>query len=44
MPRWYYFAASFFVLQGMAAFEIIDRLVYGEWLGKPGDKFTQSLI
>ena len=43
MSRWYYFATAFFVLQGMAAFSIVDRLVYGEWLGKPGDKITQSL-
>ena len=43
MPRWFYVASGFFVLHAMAAFGIIDRLLYGEWLGKPGDKVTQSL-
>src|SRR5579859_7275723 len=43
MPRWCYFAATFYVLQGMAALGIADRLLYGEWLGKPGNKLTQGL-
>lgn len=43
MSRLYYFLAGFFILQAIEAFSIVDRLVYGEWLGKPGDKITQSL-
>jgi exopolysaccharide production protein ExoQ len=43
MSRWYYWASAFFLLESIQAFNIIDRLVYGEWLGKPGDKITQSL-
>lgn len=43
MVRWYYLASGFFLLQGIQAFDIVDRLVYGEWLGKPGDKITQGL-
>jgi exopolysaccharide production protein ExoQ len=42
MSRWYYYASAFFILHCMAAFGIIDRLLYGEWLGKSGDKLSQS--
>jgi len=41
--RWYIWASAFFVLQGTEALGVIDRLVYGGWAGKPGDKITQSL-
>lgn len=43
MPRWYHLAATFFLLQAIQAFNIFDRLVYGEWPGKPGDKITEGL-
>ncbi len=43
MSRWYYFTSAFFILQGLQVFGIVDRLVYGEWAGKSGDKITQSL-
>jgi O-antigen ligase len=43
MGRWHYLASAFFVLQGVQAFSIVDRLLYGEWQGKPGDKFTQAV-
>jgi exopolysaccharide production protein ExoQ len=43
ISRWHYFAAVFFLTNSIQAFDILDRLVYGEWLGKPGDKITQSL-
>lgn len=43
MLKWHRLAAAFLFLQGIQAFGIIDRLVYGEWDGKPGDKITQSL-
>ena len=33
----------FFLLQGMEAFSIFPRLVYGEWDGKGGDKISQAL-
>jgi exopolysaccharide production protein ExoQ len=41
--RWHYWVSAFFLLQAMAAFGFVDRLVYGEWMDKPGDKITQSL-
>jgi exopolysaccharide production protein ExoQ len=43
MFRWYYWVSGFFLLNAMAAFGIIDRLVYGTWDNKPGDKITQTL-
>jgi len=43
MLRWYYLASAFYLLQAMEAFNIVDRLVYGEWSGKTGDKVTQTL-
>lgn len=43
MFRWYYWASAFFVLQATQATGIADRLVYGDWQGKGGDKITQSL-
>jgi exopolysaccharide production protein ExoQ len=41
--RWYYPASAFFLLLAMQAFSIVDRLVYGEWVAKAGDKITQGL-
>jgi exopolysaccharide production protein ExoQ len=41
--RGYYLAVSFFIMQVTGFFGIFDRLRYGEWSGKSGDKFTQSL-
>jgi O-antigen ligase len=35
--------AGFFLLDAMQAFGVIDRLVYGNWFGKSGDKITQGL-
>jgi exopolysaccharide production protein ExoQ len=43
MFRLYCWMTGIFLLTTIQAFDIIDRLVYGEWLGKPGDKITQSL-
>jgi exopolysaccharide production protein ExoQ len=43
MFRWYYWVSGFFLLDAMGAFGFIDRLVYGTWDNKPGDKITQSL-
>jgi O-antigen ligase len=39
----YYVVSAIFVLLGMGAFGIVDRLVYGEWQGKSGDKITQGI-
>jgi O-antigen ligase len=41
--RWYYYyiVSAVFILQATGAFGIIDRLVYGVWDGKQGDKITQ---
>ena len=43
MARWRYLTAAFFLLQEMEAFSIFDRLAYGEWEGKAGDKITTGL-
>jgi exopolysaccharide production protein ExoQ len=43
MPRWYRAALTYFILSGYSAFGVIDRLIYGEWDGKPGDKITSGL-
>jgi exopolysaccharide production protein ExoQ len=41
--RWYSIASAVFLLQTSEAFGIIDRLVYGEWEYKSGDKITVGL-
>jgi exopolysaccharide production protein ExoQ len=41
MDRFYKIGTAMFILQAMQAFSVVDRLAYGEWDGKPGDKFTQ---
>jgi exopolysaccharide production protein ExoQ len=41
--RGYYLAVSFFIMQAAGFFGVLDRLKYGEWSGKSGDSFTQSL-
>ncbi len=43
MLKWQRPAVAFLLLQGIQAFSIVDRLVYGEWEGKQGDKITQGL-
>ena len=43
MFRWYYLASAFFLLLAMGAFGIVDRLVYGEWAYKAGNKITLGL-
>ena len=43
VPQWYYVAAIFFILHAISAFGFVDRLVYGTWPGKPGDKITESV-
>jgi len=40
--RWIKLLSAFFLLQTIEAFSVVDRLVYGEWSGKPGDKITQT--
>src|SRR6516162_6968042 len=39
----FYVASVFFLLSSMSALGIIDRSIYGEWFGKPGNKITQTL-
>jgi exopolysaccharide production protein ExoQ len=39
----YYWLSGYFLLGGMEAFGFIDRIVYGSWSGKQGDKLTQTL-
>lgn len=36
-------AAAYTLVQGMSALAILDRLLYGEWDGKGGDKLTQLM-
>jgi exopolysaccharide production protein ExoQ len=43
MSRLKFIAATLFLLLQMGAGNIIDRSVYGEWPGKPGDKITEAL-
>jgi O-antigen ligase len=38
-----YAASVFFLLQAMGVLGIVDRSIYGDWLGKPGNKITQTL-
>jgi exopolysaccharide production protein ExoQ len=44
MLRLHYVAAVFFFFQTQEAFGLIDRILYGSWDGKPGDKFTQGIV
>jgi O-antigen ligase len=37
-----YIVSAVFLLQATEAFGIVDRLVHGAFVGKPGDKITQS--
>ena len=37
----FYVASVFFLLWSMSALSIIDRSIYGDWPGKPGDKITR---
>jgi O-antigen ligase len=41
--RWIYIAVALFVCQPTTSFSLVDHLVYGVWVGKQGDKLTQSL-
>jgi exopolysaccharide production protein ExoQ len=38
-----YAASVFFLLQAMSGLGIIDRIIYGQWHGKTGDKITETL-
>jgi len=38
-----YVVSVFFLLQSMSVLATLDRFIYGEWYGKPGDKITQTL-
>jgi O-antigen ligase len=41
--RWKSLALVFLILNGLQAFGFLDRVVYGEWYGKTGDRFTELL-
>ena len=43
VSRWVLFAVTYFILQEIEALGIFDRLAYGEWVGKSGDKVTEIL-
>jgi O-antigen ligase len=38
-----YLAFIFYMVNSEGSLGFIDRMLYGEWGGKPGDKFTQTL-
>ena len=38
-----YVASVFFLLQSMSVLGIVDRSIYGDWFGRPGNKITQVL-
>jgi exopolysaccharide production protein ExoQ len=40
---WYYIAAGFFLLSTTGAPGFVDRMMYGAWPGKQGDKVTETL-
>ena len=42
MLRWYYLASAFYLMAMTEALGIFDRVIYGEWEGKVGDKITQA--
>lgn len=41
--RWVHWAVTYLLLCQIQALSVVDRLLYGGWLGKSGDKFTQSI-
>jgi exopolysaccharide production protein ExoQ len=41
--RWHSVAVGLFLLLATGALDFIDRILYGEWGGKPGDKVTETL-
>ena len=43
-PRWVHWAVAYLLLCQIEALSVVDRLLYGEWLGKPGDKLTQIIL
>lgn len=43
MRGWSNLAAAFVIANSLQALNIFDRVLYGEWDGKPSDKLTQSL-
>src|SRR5574337_1996728 len=41
--RWVKWAVAYLLVCQIQALPIIDRVVYGEWAGKSGDKITQTI-
>jgi exopolysaccharide production protein ExoQ len=41
--RWVHWAVAYLLLGQIQALSAVDRILYGEWLGKPGDKLTQVM-
>jgi exopolysaccharide production protein ExoQ len=41
--QWVRWAICWLLLCQIQAFSVIDRMFYGNWLGKPGNKFTQFI-
>ena len=37
-----YIVSAFFLLMATGSFGFIDRMIYGDWSGKPGDKLTEA--
>jgi O-antigen ligase len=43
MLRWYYLTAGYFFYETIGGFSALDRVIFGEWEFKSGDKLTQAL-
>jgi exopolysaccharide production protein ExoQ len=38
-----YIVAALYIIMSTGSLNVIDRMIYGEWGGKPGDKLTEAL-
>lgn len=41
--RWVQWAVAYLLLCQIDALSVIDRILYGDWADKPGDKLTQTI-
>jgi exopolysaccharide production protein ExoQ len=40
--RWHYWVAGYFLMAALGVFGFVDRMVYGNWSNKSGDKITAT--
>ena len=43
IPRWVYWAVAYLLVCQIQALSILDRVLYGEWVGKQGDALNQTV-